>query len=97
MGFRVVGQGAVCDAVVREGAWDTLRAALPRGGGRLFACQLMEILLIVVWVSATMGPLFYVLHKFQLLRIAPEDEVAGMVRPRTASIDALGGDRDGIG
>ena len=69
----------------------------PGGGGRLFACQLMEILLIVVWVSATMGPLFYVLHKFQLLRIAPEDEVAGMVRPRTASIDALGGDRDGIG
>ena len=68
----------------------------PGGGGRLFACQLMEILLITAWVSATMAPLFYVLHKFDLLRIAPEDEVAGMVRGRTVG-PPRGRERDSVG
>lgn len=48
------------------------------GGGRLLAAHIIDILVILGWVSATMGPLFYVLHKLGLLRISVEDEVAGM-------------------
>ncbi|GFY81458.1 ammonium transporter 1;1 [Actinidia rufa] len=48
------------------------------GGGRLLAAHLIQILVIIGWVSATMGPLFFVLHKLNLLRISAEDEMAGM-------------------
>ncbi|KAJ6951642.1 ammonium transporter 1 member 2-like [Populus alba x Populus x berolinensis] len=48
------------------------------GGGKLLAAQIIEILVILGWVSATMGPLFYGLHKLKLLRISAEDEMAGM-------------------
>lgn len=48
------------------------------GGGKLLAAQLIEILVITGWVSVTMGSLFFALHKFNLLRISPEDEIAGM-------------------
>ena len=48
------------------------------GGGKLLGAQIIEILAITGWVSITMGPLFYALHKFRLLRITPEDEIAGM-------------------
>ncbi|KAK1395374.1 Ammonium transporter [Heracleum sosnowskyi] len=48
------------------------------GGARLLAAHLVQILVIIAWVSATMGPLFYVLHKLKLLRISAEDEMAGM-------------------
>lgn len=48
------------------------------GGGRLLAAHVIQILVIVGWVSATMGPLFFVLHKLNLLRISAEDEMAGM-------------------
>ncbi|CAL1382746.1 unnamed protein product [Linum trigynum] len=48
------------------------------GGGKLLAAQVVQILVIVGWVTATMAPLFYGLHKLQLLRISGEDEVAGM-------------------
>ncbi|KAJ7978201.1 Ammonium transporter [Quillaja saponaria] len=48
------------------------------GGGRLFAAQLVEIVVVCGWVTATMGPLFYGLHKMKLLRISKEDEMAGM-------------------
>ncbi|XVE81966.1 hypothetical protein DITRI_Ditri15bG0108900 [Diplodiscus trichospermus] len=48
------------------------------GGGKLLAAQIIQILVIVGWVSATMGTLFYILHKFGLLRISVEDEMAGM-------------------
>ncbi|KAJ6349371.1 hypothetical protein OIU77_006873 [Salix suchowensis] len=48
------------------------------GGGKLLAAQIIEILVIIGWVSATMGPLFYGLHKLKLLRISSEDEMAGM-------------------
>ena len=34
--------------------------------------------MIIGWVSATMGPLFFVLHKLKLLRISSEDEMSGM-------------------
>ncbi|XP_052188753.1 ammonium transporter 1 member 1-like [Diospyros lotus] len=48
------------------------------GGGRLLAAHVVQILVIVGWVSATMGPLFFILNKLNLLRISPEDEMAGM-------------------
>ncbi|KAF6144393.1 hypothetical protein GIB67_024620 [Kingdonia uniflora] len=48
------------------------------GGGKLLAAHIIQILVIIGWVSATMGPLFFVLHKLKLLRISPEDETQGM-------------------
>ncbi|KAL3506279.1 hypothetical protein ACH5RR_031661 [Cinchona calisaya] len=48
------------------------------GGGKLLAAHVIQILVIFGWVSATMGPLFFILHKLKLLRISPEDEMAGM-------------------
>ncbi|KAK8941079.1 Ammonium transporter 1 member 2 [Platanthera zijinensis] len=48
------------------------------GGGRLLAAHVVQILVIAGWVSATMGPLFYGLHKLGLLRISVEDEMAGL-------------------
>ncbi|KAK2988621.1 hypothetical protein RJ640_026436 [Escallonia rubra] len=52
------------------------------GGGRLFAAQLIQILVIIGWVTATMAPLFYGLNKLKLLRISREDETAGMDQTR---------------
>lgn len=48
------------------------------GGGRLLGAHIIQILVITGWVSATMGTLFYILHKLKLLRISSEDEMAGM-------------------
>ncbi|KAK6781100.1 hypothetical protein RDI58_023284 [Solanum bulbocastanum] len=48
------------------------------GGGKLLGAHIIQILVIIGWVSATMGPLFYILHRFKLLRISSEDEMAGM-------------------
>ncbi|XP_021806938.1 ammonium transporter 1 member 1-like [Prunus avium] len=48
------------------------------GGGKMLGAHLIQIVVIIGWVSATMGPLFFVLHKLKLLRISAEDEMAGM-------------------
>ncbi|KAI4306617.1 hypothetical protein L6164_029878 [Bauhinia variegata] len=48
------------------------------GGWGLLGAQVIEILVIVVWVSVTMGPLFYGLHKLDMLRISTNEEVAGL-------------------
>lgn len=48
------------------------------GGGNLLAAQIIQIVVIIGWVSATMAPLFLTLHKLRLLRISSEDEMAGM-------------------
>lgn len=48
------------------------------GGGRLLASHVLQIVVIIGWVSCTMGPLFYGLNKMKLLRISTEDEMAGM-------------------
>lgn len=48
------------------------------GGGKLLGAQIIQILVITGWVSVTMGPLFYGLHKLKLLRISEKDETAGM-------------------
>jgi len=39
---------------------------------------LVHIVVAIGWVSCTMGPLFYILHKMKLLRILTEDEMASM-------------------
>ncbi|XP_015070716.1 ammonium transporter 1 member 3 [Solanum pennellii] len=48
------------------------------GGWGLFGAQIVELLSIVVWVSLTMGPLFYLLQKLGILRISSDEEVAGL-------------------
>jgi len=48
------------------------------GGGRLLAAHIIQILVIVGWVSVLMGALFKLLNTFKLLRISAEDEMAGM-------------------
>ncbi|MBA0681558.1 hypothetical protein Goari_023354 [Gossypium aridum] len=64
------------------------------GGGKLFAAQIIQILVIVGWVSATMGTLFYFLHKFGLLRISVEDEMAGMDLTRHGGLAYVYHDED---
>ncbi|GMI66405.1 ammonium transporter 1;1, ARABIDOPSIS THALIANA AMMONIUM TRANSPORT 1 [Hibiscus trionum] len=48
------------------------------GGGRLLGAHLIQILVVAGWVSATMGPLFFLLQKLGLLRISPDEEMAGI-------------------
>ncbi|PON37220.1 Ammonium transporter [Parasponia andersonii] len=44
------------------------------GGWGLLGAQVLEILVILGWVTMTMGPLFYILHKLRILRISTDDE-----------------------
>lgn len=48
------------------------------GDGRLLAAQVIQIIVVIAWVSVTMGTLFFILHKLGLLRISAEEEMAGM-------------------
>ncbi|KAL8522524.1 hypothetical protein ACS0TY_012622 [Phlomoides rotata] len=48
------------------------------GGGKLLAAQIVQILVIMGCVSATMALLFLILHKLKLLWVSREDEMAGM-------------------
>ncbi|XP_020222033.1 ammonium transporter 1 member 3-like [Cajanus cajan] len=48
------------------------------GGWGLIGAQVIEILAIFGWVSVTMGPIFYALHKLEILRIPVQEEVAGL-------------------
>ncbi|KAG8372801.1 hypothetical protein BUALT_Bualt12G0104800 [Buddleja alternifolia] len=48
------------------------------GGWGLFAAHIVQVLVIIGWVSVTMGPLFFILRKLNLLRISADDEMAGM-------------------
>jgi Amt family ammonium transporter len=63
---------------VYGGAADRPYGLFMGGGGKLLAAQIIEVLVIAGWVSATMIPLFFLLSRFKLLRITPEDEIAGM-------------------
>lgn len=63
---------------VYGGAADRPYGLFMGGGGKLLAAQIIEVLVIAGWVSATMIPLFILLSRFKLLRISPEDEIAGM-------------------
>ncbi|MED6191685.1 Thioredoxin amt13 [Stylosanthes scabra] len=48
------------------------------GGFGLIGAQTVEIFAIIVWVSATMWPMFYALNRLKLLRISTDEEVAGL-------------------
>ncbi|GMY20374.1 ammonium transporter 1 member 2-like [Fagus crenata] len=48
------------------------------GGGKLLAAQIVQTLVVLGWVTATKGPLFYLLNKLKLLRVSRDDEMAGM-------------------
>ncbi|KAM7466350.1 hypothetical protein LguiB_013912 [Lonicera macranthoides] len=72
------------------------------GGGKLLGAHLIQIMVIIAWVSATMGPLFFLLHKLNLLRISPDDEMAGMDLTRHGGFayayedESSGRDRNGV-
>ncbi|CAI9776942.1 unnamed protein product [Fraxinus pennsylvanica] len=48
------------------------------GGWRLLAANMVQIAVVIGWVSVTMGPLFFGMNKLKLLRISHDDELAGM-------------------
>ncbi|KAI3459058.1 hypothetical protein Pfo_015721 [Paulownia fortunei] len=64
------------------------------GGGKLLAAQIIQILVIIGWVTATMAPLFLALHKLRLLRISSEDEMAGMDMTRHGGMAYIYQDED---
>ncbi|KAL0382607.1 UNVERIFIED_CONTAM: Ammonium transporter 1 member 2 [Sesamum calycinum] len=64
------------------------------GGGKLLAAQIIQILVIVGWVTATMAPLFLALHKLKLLRVSSEDEMAGMDMTRHGGMAYIYHDED---
>ncbi|XP_051121198.1 ammonium transporter 1 member 2-like [Andrographis paniculata] len=64
------------------------------GGGRLLAAQIVQVLVIVGWVSVTMAPLFLGLQAMKLLRISSEDEMAGMDATRHGGMAYLYNDED---
>ncbi|KAL8140969.1 hypothetical protein V2J09_006990 [Rumex salicifolius] len=48
------------------------------GGWGLIGAQLVAVVMIVAWVSLTMGPMFFALDRLKILRISREAEVAGL-------------------
>ncbi|KAL7109904.1 hypothetical protein ACP275_06G204100 [Erythranthe tilingii] len=64
------------------------------GGGKLLAAQIVQILVVAGWVTATMAPLFYGLHKMGLLRVSAKDEMAGMDMTRHGGMAYLYHDED---
>ncbi|XVF21481.1 hypothetical protein REPUB_Repub12eG0094100 [Reevesia pubescens] len=48
------------------------------GGVRLLAAHIVQILVVAVWVSVTMGTLFWLLQKLGHLRISSDEEMAGV-------------------
>ncbi|KAL8166272.1 hypothetical protein V2J09_007771 [Rumex salicifolius] len=79
---------------VYAGAPDRPYGLFMGGGGKLLAAQLIQILVVFGWVTATMGPLFYGLKKLKLLRISSEDEMQGMDMTRHGGFAYLYNDED---
>ncbi|XP_031503593.1 ammonium transporter 1 member 1-like [Nymphaea colorata] len=66
------------------------------GGGKLLAANVIEIIVLFGWVSATMGTLFIVLKKLNLLRISAEDELEGMDKTRHGGLAYAWHDDDDV-
>jgi ammonium transporter, Amt family len=67
----------------------------PGGGGRLFASQVVGVLVIIGWVTVNMVPFFLVLKFLGKLRISPEEEQAGLdVSKHGGSAYNHGGDKE---
>ncbi|KAG2279019.1 hypothetical protein Bca52824_061574 [Brassica carinata] len=81
---------------VYSGDGDRPYGLLMGGGGKLLAAQFVQIVVIIGWVSVTMGPLFYGLHKMNLLRISTEDEMAGMDMTRHGGFAYAYNDEDDV-
>lgn len=54
------------------------RGFIMGGNGRLLACAIIGVITIFAWVLATMVPFFVGLKALGLLRVSPEEEVAGL-------------------
>ena len=52
--------------------------ALLGGGGKLLGNQILGIVVITLWVGATIGGLFFALKMFGMLRASAEEEAAGL-------------------
>lgn len=65
------------------------------GGGRLLAAHVIQILVTIGWVTLTMFPVFYTLHKFNLLRVSAEEEMAGMDKTSHGGVAYVYHDGDG--
>ncbi|KAH7517463.1 ammonium transporter 1 member 2 [Ziziphus jujuba] len=65
------------------------------GGGKLLAAHVVQILVIVGWVSVTMGTVFMVLKRLGLLRISHEEETAGMDLTSHGGLAYVYNDEDG--
>lgn len=63
---------------VYAGSPDRPYGLLLGGGGRLLAAHVFQILAIVAWVSVTMGTVFFLLHKLNLLRSSLDEEMEGL-------------------
>ncbi|GLI60266.1 hypothetical protein VaNZ11_002356 [Volvox africanus] len=48
------------------------------GGGRLLACQVIGVLTIAGWTLGLMLPFFWILKRFKILRVPPEEELQGL-------------------
>jgi len=48
------------------------------GGGSLLLCQFIGICSILAWVTVILGPVFFLLKKFNLIRVAPGVEISGL-------------------
>ncbi|KAI8468765.1 MAG: ammonium transporter AmtB-like domain-containing protein [Monoraphidium minutum] len=53
-------------------------AFYPGGGGHLFGCQVVGVLVIAAWTCFWSGLLFFILKLFNKIRISPEEEQAGL-------------------
>ncbi|XP_010467254.1 PREDICTED: ammonium transporter 1 member 2-like [Camelina sativa] len=48
------------------------------GGVKLLGAQIIQIIAIFGWVTITMGSLFFMLHKINLLRVSADEEKVGL-------------------
>jgi len=46
--------------------------------GELFGCQIVTVLMIIIWVTGTSGILFTILNKVGIYRVAASDEESGL-------------------
>ncbi|KAI8475975.1 MAG: putative amt protein [Monoraphidium minutum] len=48
------------------------------GDGRLLACQVIALLAVTAWVAVIFAPYFYIMRRFNLVRVPIEQEIAGL-------------------
>merc|ERR1712127_925553 len=48
------------------------------GSGRLLACEIIGVLLIVVWTFGVMGPFFLILNALGMFRVPALEETVGL-------------------